>query len=367
MVPGDLLQWLSLAQKTGTLFVTSAAVQKRVFFRNGRIIASASNDPREYLGQFLMSYGFISEAELKKAMEVQAQTRVLLGKILVNINAIGESDLLRLMRLKVEEEIYGIFLWKDGDFHFVDDELPDMEMVPLQIDVTGIIMEGTRRVDEWSRIKTRISGNHLVPVVEKAIDQSVLSDAQRVIIQSINGHRSIAEIILESRSSDFTVCRTIFEFVAGGEIRLSEKDIAPFPESVAVDLEVEPDDEVQALVSRAQAALKKDDFEKCLRLLKAAQSLEPESVKVKNAFKGAETVVGSTLKEAGIHDASIPTLAKTFDEMTNMNFAPNEGFILSRINGMWDIGSLVKISPMRETDALLIFYKLLKQGIIELR
>ena len=47
-----------------------------------------------------------------------------------------------------------------------------------------------------------------------------------------------------------------------------------------------------------------------------------------------------------------------------MNFTPNEGFLLSRINGTWDIGSLIKISPIREPDALLIFYKLWKDGII---
>jgi hypothetical protein len=47
-----------------------------------------------------------------------------------------------------------------------------------------------------------------------------------------------------------------------------------------------------------------------------------------------------------------------------MNFTPNEGFILSRINGQWDLGSLIKISPIREPDAMLIFYRLWKNGII---
>jgi len=147
MPPGDLLQWLSLGQKTGTLCVRSKGVEKKIFFRNGRVISSASNDPREYLGQFLMSHGYITEPELMKAMEVQAQSRILLGKILVMIDVINEEDLQRLMRRKAEEEIYDIFLWNEGEFEFIDDELPQMEMIPLQVDVTGLIMEGTRRVD----------------------------------------------------------------------------------------------------------------------------------------------------------------------------------------------------------------------------
>ena len=56
--PGDLLQWLSLGQKTGTLVVHNKSVEKKIFFKGGRVISSASNDPREYLGQFLMSHGY---------------------------------------------------------------------------------------------------------------------------------------------------------------------------------------------------------------------------------------------------------------------------------------------------------------------
>src|SRR5688500_15196613 len=123
MLPGDLLQWLSLGQKTGTLVVSREVVEKKIFFKTGRVISSASNDPREYLGQFLMSHGFLTEQELRKAMEVQQQSRILLGKILVMIEVITEGDLQRLMRLKAEEEIYDIFLWNDADFSFIDDEL----------------------------------------------------------------------------------------------------------------------------------------------------------------------------------------------------------------------------------------------------
>src|ERR1051325_10908318 len=104
MLPGDLLQWLSLGQKTGTLIVAKKGIEKKIFFQRGRVISSASNDPREYLGQFLMSHGYITEPELMKAMEVQQQSRILLGKILVMIDVISEEDLLRLMRLKAEEE-----------------------------------------------------------------------------------------------------------------------------------------------------------------------------------------------------------------------------------------------------------------------
>ncbi len=84
------------------------------------------------------------------------------------------------------------------------------------------------------------------------------------------------------------------------------------------------------------------------------------------ATKGAETVILSELRNQGMLDTKVPRVAKPLEEITQMNFSPNEGFILSRINGQWDIGSLIKISPIRETDAMLIFHKLWKDGIIAL-
>src|SRR2546423_9964019 len=221
MNASDLLQWVGLGQKSGTMVVARESVEKKIFFSKGRVISSASNDPREYLGQFLMSHGYITEEELMKAMEVQQQSGILLGKILVMIDVINEEDLQRLMRLKAEEEIYDIFLWNEGDFQFIDDELPQMEMIPVQVDVTGLIMEGTRRVDEWNRIHTLIGHEGLVPSLVKELPPEELEDdAQRMVVNAIDGKRSLAELVLESRSSSFNVASTIYHLTREGYVKL---------------------------------------------------------------------------------------------------------------------------------------------------
>jgi hypothetical protein len=374
MLPGDLLQWLSLGQKTGTLVISNSRVEKKIFFRNGRVISSASNDPREYLGQFLMSHGYLTEPELKKAMEVQQQSGILLGKILVMIEVITEPDLQRFMRLKAEEEIYDIFLWNDGDFYFVDDELPHMEMIPLQVDVTGIIMEGTRRVDEWARIRESIPNEAVIPVLMREVDYTELEEVEEPIVRAIDGKRTIADIVLESRSSAFTISSTVAALVRHGFARLvdpSTQKMAKLAEDLEtpqpqVRAEFNEDDEILSLLNGAQTALRGRDFEKTQRLLRAAQNLDPNHPKIRTAIKGAETVILGELRGQGLLETKVPKVAKPLEEITQMNFTPNEGFILSRINGTWDINSLIKISPIRETDAMLIFYKLWKDGIIAL-
>ena len=61
---------------------------------------------------------------------------------------------------------------------------------------------------------------------------------------------------------------------------------------------------------------------------------------------------------------SLPELAITIPELTERTFSPHEGFVLSRINGQWDVKSIMKISPMKELEVLMIFQHLLRDRVI---
>ncbi|TNF78036.1 MAG: TonB family protein [Acidobacteria bacterium] len=144
----ELLQWLAQGKKTGTLVVEQQELEKRIYFQDGRIISSSSNDPEEHLGTFLIERGYIDEATLEHAMKLQEATQILLGKVLVTLDSISEDDLEKILRLKTEESVYELFTWDEGDFRFVKDEMPDAAMVPVSLEVTNIVMEGMRRIDE---------------------------------------------------------------------------------------------------------------------------------------------------------------------------------------------------------------------------
>ena len=61
---------------------------------------------------------------------------------------------------------------------------------------------------------------------------------------------------------------------------------------------------------------------------------------------------------------SIPVLGKPMEELMNFPFTPPEAFIVSRINGIWDVRSIARISPFPEAEVTRIFHKLLKSGVI---
>ena len=75
----DLLQFLAAGRKTGTLNFDRGKITKQVYFQNGQIVGSKSNDPKEYLGQVLLHYGKLDEAQLQAAREAQRTSGVKLG------------------------------------------------------------------------------------------------------------------------------------------------------------------------------------------------------------------------------------------------------------------------------------------------
>ena len=65
--------------------------------------------------------------------------------------------------------------------------------------------------------------------------------------------------------------------------------------------------------------------------------------------------------------SAIPSLTRPMEELMSWSFTPNEAFILSRINGLWDVRSIAKISPFPEGEVRRVFEKLHDGGLIRWR
>lgn len=361
----ELLQWLSLSKKTGTLEINGAKVAKKVFFRDGLIVASASNRPEEHLGHFLVSHGLINEPTLAKAVELQEMTGTLLGKILVTRGAIDEPDLHRMLQLKTEESIYDIFQWEEGDFQFFDNDiLPENAMVPMALDVTGILMEGVQRVDEFRRIRKLIPDGNAIPVQIAEWNLEELDPGARQILELVNDERTVEELRLQTHSSDFHVCRILYRQWQEGRLKVVKPRAR---DGVTAQMAaVKGPVTGQTLRDAGEKYLEQGDFEPALRHLRAARSLDPDDLETQSTLTKAEKVVRVEVEKTGVTLASVPQLAVSLDKLTEKKLSPQEGFMLTRINGSYDIQSILKITPMPQLDALLVFWKLAREGLIKM-
>jgi hypothetical protein len=357
----ELLQWLAGAMKTGTLVVDNGKVTKQIFFRDGTISSTASTDKREHLGAFLVSYGLITDAELIQAIRMQESNRMLLGKILSTIGAITERDLNRMLRLKAEESIYDVFTWREGAFRFLDQQLPASNMVPMSLDVAAIVLEGMHRFDEWKRIREAIPSIDCVPVSVPPFEEKVMTEGAPRILALVDDQRSIGDICRVAMASEIHVGRILIRQIEAKRLKIVKPRLpveAPprVPEGLTSD----------ALLAAGRGAAERGELDAALRFLRAARALDPDSRRTATEVEKVEDGVRAKVELAGVVPNSVPFLARTLEELTQLKITPQEGFLLTRFNGAYDLQSIVKISSMPPLDVQVAVWKLVQAGHIRL-
>lgn len=375
----ELLQWLSQSKKTGTLEIVRPPVEKKIFFKDGYILSSASNKPEEYLGHFLLSHGHITDDQLTRAIDLQKSSKTMLGMILVNQKAITEKDLHRLLRLKAEESIYEIFAWDHGDFRFLDDVLPESALVPMRVDVTGIVMEGVQRIDEWRRIRKVIPNEELIVVALGDLSKIPdLGPGDRRILELIDDQLTIAELRELSHATDFQIAKLLFDLHEKGSVKLLKPRYLSGATSGTMAIPIgsgafatgafglDGAVSADALVAAGRGYLERKEYDAALRHLRAARALEPDNPDTQAVLSQTEKAIRGVIERAGVALTSVPQLASSMEQLTTSNISPQEGFMLTRINGSYDIQSILKITPIPQLDALMVFYKLREAGYIRL-
>src|SRR5262245_45661656 len=361
---GDLLQFVAANNSTGTLQIRRAQILKMIFFEKGRIISSSSSDPKDYLGHFLVSQGIISEEELRIAMEIQRSSKMMLGKILVMGGKVQEEEMVRFLQMKTEETIYTLFLWDEGEFTFYADEFINRIFVRISLDPQSLIFEGVLRRDEWVRMRGVFQNNLVVlkrtSGVELNLDET---DPQtRLIYTTVDGHRTIDDIATAVHGVEYTVCRVLFALYEAGYLQISKVAEAPIEARIMGGVH-----SMKQLVEEAKQKLIKGRPEEALDLLR---EIEPESgedhTEVITLIEKAEK---DTIRDlySRLTPDKVPHVIIPFDELGTVQLTPQEGFILSRLDGIWDIRSIVSITPMKEVDALRMLKRLLDRGIVDLK
>ncbi len=232
----DVFQLLDLSRKTGTLHVRSTLRDNEgtMFFGSGRVIyASIKSNPHP-LGELLLRTGKVGEADLERAMALQRERRSSkrLGEVLVEMGVISQREIERQMRFQVEEVVFELLSWNEGFFSFeegaLDDLLPE---ATVSISTESLLMEGARRIDEWSRIATRISDLSLVPVLADIPDerpaQLDLLPNEWEVLSMVDSARSVRQIAHGLGRSDFEVARVLYGLVCTGVVQVGNNGTSP--------------------------------------------------------------------------------------------------------------------------------------------
>ena len=379
----EILQWLGSAGKTGALSIERNKVVKRILVREGRVVACSSQEPSDMLGHFLVSRGRISEETLRKALGVQEDDKSHLGRILVDMGALTEDELRRALEDKSQETIFGLFEWENASFRFEAGEIDDANIYGVNLRVEDILLRGAQRWDEILRIRKVFNDPGIVLRRTARVPPAEVfrNRMARRIFESVNGERTVAEILLHAHGSEYLVTKFLFELSRAGCVEIAgvrpiEREPAPSPTAPKVApgrpaaaasapspalVTAEGDLEV------ARRLLNRGEFEAALEILDRAYKAQPGDEALRRLLAEAEAAFVEKAYRHLLPPDKVVSLARPVEELTAELLSPPEFFLLSRIDGTWDVKSIIQITPLREVDVLRTLKRMREKGVIELR
>jgi hypothetical protein len=372
----DLLQFLATGRKTGSLKFGRAKVSKQIFFDHGLIVGSFSNDPKEYLGQLLIHYGKIDEPRLQMAMEAQRKSGGRLGEILVSKGMLTEAEVHEILRIRTLEIIFDLFLWEEAQFEFFDNEPFPEDLIRVSVQPQSVIMDGIYRIDEWARYRSLIPSERSILELGAGWTSSLSFGKEvRQVLYFVEKRMTVAEVCYNMHASAFHVYGQLYELVRDGVARVAgeapEPEEAKQEESLPVTATAKPDSEVIDLMQSisdllwaARAELDDGKPQVALPLIQKILKQEPKNTEAQGLLLLAEGDFLRQVYSSEFSRQAVPKLLVAPENMSLDGIGAQEGFVLSRINGEWDIESILSICPFREADSLRMIKMLLDKGLI---
>jgi hypothetical protein len=272
-----------------------------------------------------------------------------------------------VLRTRTLEIIYDLFIWEEADFEFFDHEkLPD-DLIRIEVDATSVIMDGIYRIDEWNRYRQVIPSERTFFALNSGWTQKLPNSNKetREILYHIEKHMTAAEICYNMHTSLFHACALLFDLIEKGVIIVAgEAAITEVPSDLSG---LKLPQTVPELLKLAQSELKEDNIENALAIIHTALEQEPQNPEVDRLRQTAEKKFIDHVYENGLAPHAVPELKSSLAELELERFGPEEGFVLSRVNGELDIASILSVCPFREADVLRMLKKMFDSGIIAIK
>lgn len=222
----DILQLLATGKKTGILECRTSTRQKEVAFKEGNIVhASSVNTTEDLLGNLLLKRGKISKADLERAVALHRQSGRQLGTTLIDMKLFDTDEIGQCLKMQIEEIVYNLFSWHEGEFVFHENAEPKNAPFLIELSTMSVIMEGTRRIDEWLEIQKVLPPDDMLLGITKAPktnkEELTISLDEFRMLALIDGNRTVTELIELSPMGEFVTCRAIYLLILNGLIEVS--------------------------------------------------------------------------------------------------------------------------------------------------
>lgn len=367
----DLVVYFGNRRASGVLNIEREDVKKTVTLSSGLVINAGSNRPSEYLGQFLINMGQLTEDQFSNAYEEQRRTAVLLGRILVNQGLVGEGAVGNALLLKFRETLLSSMSWSSGTFSFTPTDDPaTVDGVDTSVDLLDVVKEAEFREIAWQAIHAVFPHGRLRLSLqrENLAEKPKLGSLDERLFVLMEEGATIDDMVLALHATDFFLYQRLYALYRLEAISVEE---APMPTLVggqAVPLPGLVGDEppINDIMNHALAFFEDGNLEGALVLAQRAVELRPDA-ETEAFVKRTEGALLTSLRKELMDGDPVASLAFAPAKLKTMTLTAPERYLLSRTDGARSVRNIVQVAPLRELQALRAYRDFIEKGWVILQ
>lgn len=220
----EVLQVLQMQGQTGVMRVSNQKAAVTIYLRQGLIdlVQSRGLADEFRLGRYFVERGALTKDEIEGMLKDSDRTK-LLGEKIVESGKVAPDQVREALERQSSELVYDMLRWPYGRFSFTREAFrPEAEAAKLGLSVAALVLEGFRRVDEWRLMESTINFDQLIVVDRVALDalgEGKLTRAEKMVLDAVNGVRTVNQVIKESSVGSFDAIKIVYQFLQSRVLR----------------------------------------------------------------------------------------------------------------------------------------------------
>lgn len=299
----DLLDWLGRSGRTGSVSFGRGDLVRALGIDGGEVVWASSNRVGDALSQVLRSRQIIDDAGLEAAAVREVEAGCMLGQALVDAEVLPASAVRKHLGDQIREAVCAVVSWSDGWFRFVPEVRERRPRLDASLPLDELLALARPMAADWGALALLwLEGGRLVRV----------EDAGEIgaLIDELGERATVAAVIARACSSRFeALCQLAALIGARAVVGAAQK-------------------------KRAEARTR------------AAQ----------------RTAIAALSREL-LGSYRVP---RRLDGVNESELDDGERYLLGRVDGCWDLFSLVSSSKLGELETLMTFKRLSERGAVAL-
>jgi len=354
----DVLDWVGRRKLSTPITFERRGLQRSLVVELGSIVWASSNRRDEQLGAILVRSGIVAERALADALEARAETGVPLGKMLLMSGLISEVDLIEILATKIRETVTDVLTWTEGQFDVVPRAQPPGTGVNAQLPIEICLTVARRRTARMTAIMEVLGSDDVtfnVPPNAAPPPAAPPEDGQVIDVPRIwamaGDRRAAADIAAAFSGERYLTYDALARLVEAGRLTIDRRHRERTNSAVE-------------LAAGARGRLRHGDRAGALAMATQALHQDPSDAEVRKTFTQIERARVAEVAKQLLSRHRVPKRLRPPAPEHGLNTTELE--LADRVDGRWDLLSLVKSAGVREAEALLAFAHLAEVGVVEL-